>query len=87
MTGTRNEQPHGRMAALERRWRSDTQGPNEFSNAALATGPLELCVRLKEVCIDITRRCPEYAHIDPRRILVSYTPSRNRSRYGLQARV
>lgn len=39
------------------------------------------------LCTDISRRCPELGHIDPTSLLFTVTPARNRSRYGLQARV
>lgn len=39
------------------------------------------------LCADIVARCPELSHIRMEQVLVTFTPSRNRSRYGLQARV
>jgi predicted metallopeptidase len=49
--------------------------------------PLDICARLRGLCADAARRCPDLAHVDVDRILVTFTPSRTRSRYGLQARV
>ena len=42
---------------------------------------------LRAICSDIAFRCPTFSHIDTTRMLFSFTPSRNRSRFGLQARV
>jgi hypothetical protein len=36
---------------------------------------------------DVCARCPAFAHVNPGALGVTFTPSRNRSRYGLQARV
>jgi hypothetical protein len=36
---------------------------------------------------DVCARCPAFAHVNPSALVVTFTPSRNRSRYGLQARV
>ena len=49
--------------------------------------PLDFTAYIRRVCTDITRRCPPLAHIDPESVLFSFTPARNRSAYGLQARV
>lgn len=45
------------------------------------------CQALKLLCQDVVTRCRELNHIDPNRLLISFTPSRNASPYGLQARV
>ncbi|MBA4187605.1 MAG: hypothetical protein C0467_06255 [Planctomycetaceae bacterium] len=42
---------------------------------------------MRQLCDDVTNRCEALWHINMPRILVSFTPCRNRSRYGLQARV
>ena len=39
------------------------------------------------LCADVAARCEVLRHIHMPRVLVTFTPSRNRSRYGLQARV
>lgn len=49
--------------------------------------PLDFCGRMRELCADVAMRCPELLHIDVTRLLFTFTPSRTRSRYGLQARV
>jgi predicted metallopeptidase len=48
---------------------------------------LDLTAALHALIADAARRCPEFAHIDPTRLLVTVTAARNRSRFGLQARV
>jgi|GEM_PF-229798 len=49
--------------------------------------PLDFSAEITEICTDVSRRCPEFSHIDTSRILCTFTPSRSRSKYGLQARV
>jgi hypothetical protein len=39
------------------------------------------------LCTDVAARCETFRHVHMPRVLVTFTPSRNRSRYGLQARV
>lgn len=51
------------------------------------TAPLDFCAQMRELCEDVTRRCDVFRHIRIPSVLVSFTPSRNRSHYGLQARV
>ncbi|HEY3789930.1 MAG TPA: hypothetical protein VGL71_13810 [Urbifossiella sp.] len=42
---------------------------------------------MRRLCNDIARRCPALHHIRMSQVLLSFTPSRNRNRFGLQARV
>jgi hypothetical protein len=49
--------------------------------------PFDLSECLRRLCADIANRTPELAHVDVSRVLIGMTPARNRSRYGLQARV
>jgi predicted metallopeptidase len=49
--------------------------------------PLDFTFHMRRLCEDIVRRCESLSHIDMSRVLVSFTPSRSRSRYGLQARL
>jgi hypothetical protein len=42
---------------------------------------------MSRLCRDVAARCPAFTHIDLDRVLLSFTPSRNSSSYGLQARV
>ena len=49
--------------------------------------PFDFSTAMRRLCEDIVSRCGVFAHIEMSRVLISFTPSRNRSRYGLQARV
>ena len=60
-----------------RRRIDDPPGPHAFD----FTG------RMRALCADVAARCPELRHVRMPRVLVTFTPCRNRSRYGLQARV
>jgi len=42
---------------------------------------------MRRVCEDVTARCPALGHVRMPAVLLSFTPSRNRSLFGLQARV
>lgn len=68
--------PEGRAA--RRVVRSRTQQPRS---------PLDFCGHMRRVCADIADRCEPLRHIHMPAVLMSFTPSRNRSLYGLQARV
>ena len=48
--------------------------------------PLDFCARVRTVCNDIVQRCEPLRHIRMPAVLLSFTPSRNGSKYGLQAR-
>ncbi|MGL6096994.1 MAG: hypothetical protein ACRC7O_14520 [Fimbriiglobus sp.] len=47
----------------------------------------DITAKFAALCRDIAVRCPELSHIDMSRVLVTFTPSRTKSRFGLQARV
>lgn len=49
--------------------------------------PLDFCRHMRRLCIDIAARCEPLCHIRMPRVLLSFTPARNRNRFGLQARV
>jgi len=49
--------------------------------------PFDFCGRVRRLCEDIARRCPELAHIDVARLLFGMTQARSSRRHGLQARV
>jgi hypothetical protein len=57
----------------------------------LSTGPLDrpfdFCARIRQLCANIVRQCPELAHIDVSRLLFGITQARSGQRHGLQARV
>ena len=58
-----------------------------ISNRAAGPAPLDITKKFAEVCEEACLRCPAFAHIDMSRIRVTFTPSRNRSQYGLQAKL
>lgn len=49
--------------------------------------PFDFCGRVRALCADIARRCPELAHINVSRLLLGMTQARTGRRHGLQARV
>lgn len=49
--------------------------------------PLDFTARVRALLTDIVRRRPEWAHLQPDRILVGFTQASSRSLHGLQARV
>ncbi len=57
----------------------------------LSTGPVDLPFdfsgRVRALCADIVRHCPELRHIDVSRLLFGMTQARSNRRHGLQARV
>lgn len=88
MTGTRNPLP------LELRW--DARRPlaarwvppgGARPRAADPRAAFDFTARMRGLCADVVSRCEELRHVQMSRVLVTFTPSRNRSRYGLQARV
>ncbi|MBY0459618.1 MAG: hypothetical protein K2V38_20050 [Gemmataceae bacterium] len=90
MTATRNRRP-----PLELRWDKRRplparwvvrEGAPALPAPAVGAG-FDFTAAIRGVCSDVAERCPELAHVEMSRVLVTFTPSRNRSRYGLQARV
>ena len=84
------EQPRSSWV-LERRWTAATlphrlilppAGPQPRTE-----DPFDFTTHIRRVCVDAVARCPAFAHIDPSAVLVTAIPARNRSPYGLQARV
>ena len=57
------------------------------AGAAPPTEPFDFCAQMRGVCEDVVGRCEVLRHVRMPSVLLSYTPSRNRSLYGLQARV
>ncbi len=49
--------------------------------------PFDFSLTMSNLCADVSARCELLAHVQMSRVLVSFTPCRNRSRFGLQARV
>lgn len=82
---------------FERRWRS-TRMPSHWvfpegrrfpwiTKWTAGPDPLDITKKLKAICFDACVRCPTLSHIDMSRVGVTFTPSRNRSQYGLQAKL
>jgi hypothetical protein len=93
MTGTRTPLRRGAFP-LELRW--DARRPlaprwvvpgGGRPRAADHAGAFDFTTHMRALCEDVTERCGELRHVRMPRVLVTFTPSRNRSRYGLQARV
>lgn len=95
MTGTRN----GLIAPshpLELRWDPRNPLPTRWVipegrrhrvPLADAVLPFDFSAAMAQLCDDVADRCETLRHVHMPRVLVSFTPCRNRSRYGLQARV
>jgi hypothetical protein len=70
---------------VPRRWVvPDGYRPNRDT---LSNAPFDFSARMHGLIADVCTRCPAFAHVNPTALGVTFTPSRNRSRYGLQARV
>lgn len=72
---------------LPTRWVTPTRGHRRLLPAAPPETAFNFSEGMLRLCEDITARCPVLQHIRMPQVLVTFTPSRNRSRYGLQARV
>lgn len=57
------------------------------ATAAEVTAPFDFTSAMSRLCTDVAARCAALRHVQMPHVLVSFTPSRNRSRFGLQARV
>jgi hypothetical protein len=95
MTGTRNRH-ESRSIPLELRWDAHWPLPARWvrpdgAGSGLSDPPerpaFDFTGRMRLLCTDVAARCAELRHVRMPNVLVSFTPSRNRSRYGLQARV
>ncbi|MCI0699727.1 MAG: hypothetical protein L0241_01405 [Planctomycetia bacterium] len=95
MIGTRNSR-RPRALPLELRWDAHRPLPTRWvipdgSRQRLPGKPpssgLDFTAWMHALCADVAQRCEELRHILMPRVLLTFTPSRNRSRYGLQARV
>lgn len=93
MTGTRNGLAF--PPPLELRWNTRNPLParwvipegRRLRVPTAPTRPLDFSTAMRALCDDVANRCEALWHIHMPRVLVSFTPCRNRSRYGLQARV
>ncbi|QEL13705.1 hypothetical protein [Limnoglobus roseus] len=76
---------------LERRWDSSRPLPIRpivaRTKPPFPTTPFDFTAALRVLCEDVMARCPTFATLDPKRMLLTYAPCRNRSRFGVQARV
>src|SRR5579872_6426246 len=83
---------------FELRWRKHSSLPMRWvipdgRNTSAASSPagsrfaFNFSLAMTRLCEDVSARCELFAHIRMSQVLVSFTPSRNRSRFGLQARV
>jgi len=75
--------------SCDRRWGLSTDPlPRSSTHPSpkLAT-EFDYTAHMTRLCTDIAARCPDFGHIDTKRCLFTITPSRNGSKFGLQARV
>ena len=96
MTGHRNGTALSPLP-LELRWDAERPLParwvvpegrrNRVSPTSDPANPFDFSGAMARLCADVAARCETFRHIHMPRVLVTFTPSRNRSRYGLQARV
>ncbi|GIW81571.1 MAG: hypothetical protein KatS3mg105_3378 [Gemmatales bacterium] len=49
--------------------------------------PFDFCGRMRELCVDVVKRCNELGHIDLSKVLIAVTQARRFRSRGLQARV
>lgn len=99
MTGQRNGLAGPRPLPLELRWDArrrplptrwvlpDLRRRRGFVPRRFGPAPLDFCGRVRRLCEDVTAKCPALGHVRMPHVLLSFTPCRNRSPYGLQARV
>lgn len=86
------------LVPLELRWDADNPPPARWvipdgrephvpTDGKEATGAFDFSAAMSTLCRDIAGRCEQFAHVHMSRVLISFTPCRNRNRFGLQARV
>ncbi len=61
--------------------------PKARGRGSVADEPFDFCHHMRRLCVDVAARCGALAHVRMPAVLLTFTPSRNRSRFGLQARV
>lgn len=78
-----------RANPLPQRWVTPEgrKHPPRSATVPPQTRPLDFCERMRRVCADVASRCEALRHVHMPAVLMSFTPSRNRSLFGLQARV
>jgi predicted metallopeptidase len=72
---------------LPRRWVLPDRAIRDEQAIRPGGSPLDFTEQMGRLCHDVAVRCPDLSHIDTSAMLFTFTPSRNRSAYGLQARV
>src|SRR5687767_8970648 len=72
---------------LPARWVIPEGRRHRVPASATAPRPFDFTAAMARLCDDVVARCETLRHVHMPRVLVTFTPSRNRSRYGLQARV
>lgn len=76
---------------LERRWDAAHPLPRRAlvgrTPPPAGAAPFDFTGMMQALCEDIVARCPTFATLDLRRVLLTFAPCRNRSRFGLMARV
>jgi hypothetical protein len=72
---------------LPARWVIPEHKRHRVPPTSAAARPFDFTAAMHELCEDVSGRCETLRHIHMPRVLVTFTPSRNRSRYGLQARL
>jgi hypothetical protein len=75
-----------RMPAKARRPAAGLDAPMWLATGAVEQ-PFDFSGRVRALCADIVRHCPELKHIDVSRLLFGMTQARSGRRHGLQARV
>ena len=74
-------------APLPSRWVIPDRRRHRVPPTTPADQPFDFSTAMSLLCTDVAARCETFRHVHMPRVLVTFTPSRNRSRYGLQARV
>lgn len=95
MIGHRNGDRPARVRTFDRAWRHPGRPlpvkwvlpDGRGAPGPAGVNPLDFTAAARRLCEDVVVRCPTLSHIDVSSLLFSFTPSRNRSKYGLQARV
>ncbi|HXD89004.1 MAG TPA: hypothetical protein VN641_21110 [Urbifossiella sp.] len=86
----------GRAALpLELRWSAERPLPlpwvipegRQAPTRTVGQFPLDFGAAMARLCADIALHCPALRHVRTERVLVAFTPARNRNRFGLQARI
>lgn len=77
----------GAMHPLPRRWAVPDGRRHQVVPPVCDSAAFDFTAAMTALCRDISARSETFAHLRMSQVLVSFTPSRNRHRHGLQARV